>query len=135
MTPLPKKPEHEPANPIPLLRGGPAGNDPGEAGGATPSVSPATKSTDHGKAGAERVETPAPLTQQGFATPDSLGDEVGRPQSATLQSETGARASYSRADTLGTAGTQAPPVDTKFNKTAYQRDYMRKRRAEQKAGK
>ncbi len=36
---------------------------------------------------------------------------------------------------VGIAGTQALPVDTKpkFDRTAYQRDYMRKRRAKQKA--
>lgn len=78
----------------------------------------ARKDVRQGNAGAERVDTPAPLTQQGFATPDSLGNEMGRPQSATLQSETGARASYSRADTLDSpAGTQAPPVDTSSNLT------------------
>lgn len=32
------------------------------------------------------------------------------------------------------SGNQAPPVDTGFDKTAYQRDYMRRRRAEKKAG-
>jgi hypothetical protein len=63
------------------------------------------QSTARGNDGAERVDTPSPLTQQGFATPDGLGNEVGRPQSATLQSETVARASYSRDDT-------AVPVDT-----------------------
>lgn len=55
-----------------------------------------------GKAG--REDSPAPLTQQGFATPDSPGDGAGRPQSATLQSETSARVVPPRVDT--------PPVDT-----------------------
>jgi len=72
----------------------------------------ARKDVHQGKAGYGDIT--APLTQQGFATPDGIKlEDAGRPQSATLQSETSDRLVPLLADTLDDpAGTQALPVDT-----------------------
>lgn len=56
----------------------------------------------------------SPLTQQGIATPDSLGNEMGRPQSATLQSDMNVRVVPSDAGTVEQAGTQARPVEPRM---------------------
>jgi hypothetical protein len=68
------------------------------------------EANSHGDADSESRS--APLTQQGIATPDSLGNEAGRPQSATLQSDTSGRKAPPIASPVGYA---APGVVTYEN--------------------
>lgn len=76
---------------------------PGADGAVDPAtIQPETATDSHGRGGDE--VSPPPLTQQGIATPDSLSIEAGRPQSATLQSDTSDREVPPSAGTVGALG-------------------------------
>lgn len=68
---------------------------------STPVIDVGGSGEAHSHGDADSESGSAPLTQQGIATPDSLVNEVGRPQSATLQSDTSDRKAPPSASPVG----------------------------------